>query len=181
MRGLVVAIACALVAPAHARTATGYAGGEKVKVKVVDVGGAEVEVRTAKAFRAMAKAARKVGVSLAIRSGYRTHAKQKKLYKKYRAGDGNLAAKPGYSVHESGRALDLVVTESRTYAWLVAHAAEFGFHRTVAGEPWHWEYLPGADGLTAVERGVVPRAIANDGESASELDELPCTRDWPSK
>jgi LAS superfamily LD-carboxypeptidase LdcB len=170
---------CALVARGDARTATGYAGGEKVQVKVVDVGGAEVEARTGKAFRAMQKAARKAGVTLAIRSGFRTHAKQKKLYKKYRAGEGNLAAKPGYSAHESGRALDLVVTESRTYQWLVAHAAAFGFHRTVAGEPWHWEYLPGADGLTSVERGVVaPQAAV---ASASEYDERPCTRDWPGR
>ena len=169
MRWLVVVAACALAARADARTATGYAGGEKVKVKIVDVGGASAEVRTAKAFRAMAKAAHKSGVSLAIRSGYRTHAKQKKLYKQYRRGEGNLAAKPGYSVHESGRALDLVVTSDKTYAWLVAHAKDFGFHRTVRGEPWHWEYLPGSD-ATPVERGVPVERSPDDEIEAEPLD-----------
>jgi len=23
-----------------------------------------------------------------------------------------------------------------------AHAGEYGFHNTVPGEPWHWEYWP---------------------------------------
>src|SRR4051794_39903857 len=100
-------------AQASARTATGYQGGEKLKLKVVDVGGAEVEIHTAKAYRAMAKAARKAGVDLGIRSGYRSHDKQKRLYKKYRKGEGNLAAKPGFSQHENGRALDLVVTQEK--------------------------------------------------------------------
>jgi hypothetical protein len=27
--------------------------------------------------------------------------------------------------------------------WLVANGKRFGFHSTVAGEPWHWEYRPG--------------------------------------
>jgi len=170
MRIAVVAVvAIALAAHADARTAVGYAGGEKTKVKIVEVGGKEAEVHTAKAFRAMAKAARKAGVSLVIRSGFRTHAKQKKLYKQYQRGEGNLAAKPGYSVHESGRALDLVVTSPRTYAWLVAHARQFGFHRTVSGEPWHWEYLGGSD-ATAVERGVVKERAPDDEIEAEPLE-----------
>jgi LAS superfamily LD-carboxypeptidase LdcB len=130
-------------ARADARTATGYHDGEKMKVKVVEVGKAEAEVHTAVAFRAMAKAARKAGIELAIRSGFRSHAKQTKLYKEYRKGSGNLAARPGFSNHESGRALDLVIGQYKTYEWLQNHASTYGFHRTVPGEPWHWEYLGG--------------------------------------
>ena len=177
MRVVLVGVLCALVAQADARTATGYSGGEKIKLKVVDVDGKDVEAKTAKAFRKMAKAARKAGVSLAIRSGFRTHAKQKKLYKQYRKGEGNLAARPGFSNHENGRALDLVITQDRTYAWLEAHAYEFGFHRTVRGEPWHWEFLGGAS-RTAVERGV----IVDNSPAARSPDEgygeYACTRDW---
>lgn len=193
MRAALVAIVVALTvmsarADARTRTATGYAHGEKTKLKLVDVGGAEVEVRTAKAYRAMVKAARKAGVALAIRSGYRTHAKQKKLYNKYRRGEGNLAARPGYSVHESGRALDLVITEHKTYAWLEAHASQFGFHRTVPGEPWHWEFVRGSEGTrTAVERGqpvaVAPAepAVEPAGEVEDYAEREPCTRDWPGR
>src|SRR5437763_16043336 len=107
LAGLVLAL---VVGRAEARTATGYAHGEKLEVKIVEVGGAEAEVHTASAFRKMARAAEKAGVDLKIRSGYRSHAKQKALYRKYKKGDGNLAAPPGFSNHESGRALDLYIT-----------------------------------------------------------------------
>jgi LAS superfamily LD-carboxypeptidase LdcB len=140
--GLALAV-LALAGAAHARTATGYKNGEKAQIKLVEVGGAEAEVHTAVAFRAMAKAASKAGLDLRIRSGYRSHAKQTRLYKQYRKGEGNLAAPPGFSVHESGRALDLVVTDHKVYAWLDSHAESYGFHRAVPGEPWHWEYLGG--------------------------------------
>lgn len=140
----VVALSLVIVATrAEARTATGYHEGEKTEIKVTEVGGAEAEVHTAKAFRAMAKAASKAGIDLRIRSGFRNHAKQQKLYKLYLHGSGNLAARPGYSNHESGRALDLVITDFKVYEWLRDHASRYGFHRTVSGEPWHWEYLGG--------------------------------------
>ena len=172
MRTLAFVLLAALATRADARTAAGYQGGQKLKVKVVEVGGAEVEVRTAKAFKVMAHAARKAGVELAVRSGFRSHAKQTRLYRQYRRGTGNLAARPGYSQHESGRALDLVVTREQTYRWLIAHANAFGFHRTVRGEPWHWEYI-GGSGETAVELGIVsaPRADHDD------YGEYPCTND----
>jgi hypothetical protein len=139
---LAIAIVC-LVATAAARNATGYDHGEKKKIKIVEVGGAEAEATTAKAFRKMAKAASKDGLDLRIRSGYRSHAKQAALYKKYKKGDGNLAAPPGFSNHESGRALDIYITDSRIYDWLREHASKYGFHRTVPGEAWHWEYGAG--------------------------------------
>ena len=143
---LVVSLAAwAWAAPARARNTTGYDHGTKTRLKVVDVGGAEVEVHTAKAFRAMARAARRDGIDLRIRSGFRTYEKQAALYRRYRRGWGNLAARPGFSNHESGRALDLYITDHRVYAWLERHAATYGFHRTVPGEAWHWEYLRGTE------------------------------------
>jgi len=172
VRLLAALLIASLASRADARDATGYRGGQKIRVKVVDVNGAELEARTARAFKTMARAARKAGVDLAVRSGFRTHAKQARLYRQYRRGAGNLAARPGYSQHESGRALDLVVTREQTYRWLITHASEFGFHRTVHGEPWHWEYL-GSAGKTAVELGVVSApATGHDDHS-----DYPCTID----
>ena len=133
----------ALAATAHARTTTGYNHGEKTKIKIVSCGNSEAEVHTAIAFRAMARAARKAGLDLRIRSGFRSHAKQKRLYKKYQRGQGHLAARPGFSNHESGRALDIYITDYRVLEWLMKHGAEYGFHRTVPGEAWHWEYTGG--------------------------------------
>jgi LAS superfamily LD-carboxypeptidase LdcB len=147
--GVLFFFAIAFVGVADARNATGYVGGEKTTVKVTDINGKDVEVRTAKAFRVMAKAARKKGVTLSIRSGFRSYDKQAKLYKKYRRGEGNLAAPPGFSNHESGRALDIYITDHKAFDWLQAHGAQYGFHRTVPGEAWHWEYLGDEDKTVA--------------------------------
>lgn len=149
---LVLGILCAMITHAQARSATGYVNGEKVTIKLADVGHGEAEVHTAIAFRAMARAAHKAGIELSVRSGFRSYAKQARLYKQYREGDGNLAARPGYSNHESGRALDLYISDYKTYDWLEHHADEFGFHRTVSGEPWHWEYLGGYEPKSRVAR-----------------------------
>lgn len=139
---VVLALVCA-AATAQARSTTGYKNGEKTQVKIVSCGNSEAELHTAIAFRAMARAAEKAGLDLRIRSGFRSHAKQKQLYKDYVRGRGHLAARPGYSNHESGRALDIYITDYRVLEWLQKHASDYGFHRTVPGEAWHWEYLGG--------------------------------------
>lgn len=125
---------------AHARTVTGYKRGHKTRIKLVEVDGVELEVKAARAFRRMAKAARKAGISLTPRSGFRSHEKQRELYERYRLGWGNLAARPGYSNHENGRAVDIFLEEQAVYRWLAKHARKFGFEQTVKREPWHWEY-----------------------------------------
>jgi LAS superfamily LD-carboxypeptidase LdcB len=138
-------------ARADARTVIGYRNGEKLRVELADVAGTQLEIHTAVAFRAMAKAASRAGFDLRIRNGFRSLVKQAELYRSYRKGTGNLAAAPGYSNHQSGRALDLYITDYKVYEWLIKHAATFGFHRTVRSEPWHWEYLGGY--MPAKKRG----------------------------
>jgi LAS superfamily LD-carboxypeptidase LdcB len=138
----IVCLAGLVAGTAHAeRTAVGYANGKRFKLKIVDVGWAEVEVKTARAFEKMRDAARADGVRLVIWSGFRTYERQAELYRAWRKKEGNLAARPGYSNHQSGRALDLMLQEDGVYEWLKAHAAKFGFRRTVKGEPWHWEFF----------------------------------------
>lgn len=137
---IVCLLAGAARADDRAHLVKGYAGGRSVRVRVVDVDGTDVEVATARAFRAMARAASANGVSLRIESGFRTNERQAELYREWRRGAGNLAAPPGYSHHQLGRALDLELDDP-TCAWLAAHAQGHGFYRTVRGEPWHWEYL----------------------------------------
>ncbi|MEO8700170.1 MAG: D-alanyl-D-alanine carboxypeptidase family protein [Kofleriaceae bacterium] len=122
------------------RAATGYRNGHRIKLEVVDIGWATVEVKTARAFVKMRDAAAADGVELEIWSGFRTYERQAELYAAWRKRMGNEAAPPGYSNHQSGRALDLVVREEATWQWLEKHARRFGFRRTVKREPWHWEY-----------------------------------------
>ena len=140
----VLAIVClwlGLSSVASARTVTGWSHGQKKQIKLVEVSGVELEARAAKAFRAMARAAKKVGVEVAIRSGFRSQQAQRELYARFRRGWGNLAARPGYSNHQSGKAVDIYIDDYKVYEWLKNHAAKFGFRRTVRREAWHWEYV----------------------------------------
>lgn len=156
-RVLIVCLLAGLagVTPAHAgaaRVAKGFQRGRPVKLHVVPLDWAVVEIATAQAFRAMRRAAAKMGIQLRVVSGFRTHTEQAELYRAWRRGYGNRAARPGFSNHQSGRALDLDI-DRRSYRWLVGNARRFGFRLTVAGEPWHWEYRA----PTRLARPVKPR------------------------
>lgn len=131
-----------------ARTVTGYTNGVPKKIKVVKVEGYLVELRTAKAYLKMKKAAKRDGVHLQLNSGWRSMEKQRYLYNGWvnRLPGFNPAAPPGYSNHQNGLALDLNtqgVSQSqgtgRVYNWLANNAHRFGFGR-IALEHWHWEY-----------------------------------------
>lgn len=118
---------------------TGYSGGRAMRICTTTVNGKPVEVGTAKAFVRMRDAAKRDGVNIVVVSGFRTMAKQRELYRLYKAGRGNLAAPPGYSNHQSGHALDLNTKARGVYAWLSRNGASYGFRRTVPSEAWHWE------------------------------------------
>mgnify|MGYP003642050976 FL=1 len=92
-------------------------------------------------LRAMIDAAAEEGKELSVTSGFRTWAKQQELYDKYKAGTGNLAARPGNSNHQNGIAVDFNVhAAGGRYEWMVKNAWKYGFIRTCARERWHWEY-----------------------------------------
>lgn len=121
----------------------GYRHGRPHMIDVVrlEPNEVEVEISTARAFLSMQAAAAKDGVDLRIESGFRTAEQQLELFKAWRRGRGNKAARPGASNHQSGRALDIAVHLRGAREWLEANAATFRFKRTVRGEPWHWEYI----------------------------------------
>lgn len=128
-------------------TAVAYSGGKELgKITLIMIDGKPVEQQTGKQFLAMRAAALRDGVKLVLNSGFRTWAEQVRLYGLYLAGQGNLAAKPGFSNHQSGLAVDIQVDNSFTspvYRWLAANAARYGFVNTGKSfsqpEPWHWE------------------------------------------
>lgn len=125
------------------RTDTGYKQGSPFTITVVTVDGRPAEVSTANAYIAMQNAASNAGVTLRVVSGFRTMAEQQHLYYCYTSGscnNGNLAARPGYSNHQSGHALDLNTSDAGVSSWLSHHASQFGFARTVASEQWHYEW-----------------------------------------
>lgn len=128
------------------RAALAYADGKPLGyVQLIEVDGIPVERQTGLQFLAMQKAARLAGVRLTLTSGFRTMEDQIRLYARYLAG-GDLAAKPGYSNHQQGLALDISVGRSftsREYLWLKANALRYGFKNPgehfSQPEPWHWE------------------------------------------
>jgi TP901 family phage tail tape measure protein len=77
-----------------------------------------------------------LGGRYGIRSGFRSRAQQARLYQMYLNGTGNLAARPGNSMHERGLAID---TTPRVSGADQAAARAFRLHFPVGGEPWHVE------------------------------------------
>lgn len=127
-------------------TDTGYVQGSPFEITVVTVDGKPVEVETANAFYLMAQAAAADGVTLKVNSGFRTMAEQQYFYNCYincSCNNCNVAAKPGYSNHQSGHALDINTASPGVYNWLANHGGSYGWERTVPSEDWHWEWWGG--------------------------------------
>jgi LAS superfamily LD-carboxypeptidase LdcB len=137
-----------------------YIDGKRAMITVVKIGSELVEKFTAYDFLLMQQAAQKDGVRLLIGNGFRPYAVQARLYAERVNKDGTLtpegkrlgrAAPPGYSNHQSGIALDLIVHMtiaqkaagilSTEFRWLTANAARFGFdNNEITSEPWHWRH-----------------------------------------
>ncbi|MBL8957537.1 MAG: M15 family metallopeptidase [Myxococcaceae bacterium] len=122
---------------------TGYRNGRAFAVTLVKTDYKPAGINAANAFYYMERAAARAGVSLVVNSGFRTMAQQRYLYNCYktkRCNNGNLAARPGYSNHQSAIALDISTRQAKVYRWLKNNARRYGYVRTVPSEPWHWEY-----------------------------------------
>jgi len=143
-------------------------GGTKIKCCQID--GAVVNVKIAPAYLDMRAAAAADGISIKIGSGFRSPydsisgksesgvsisaSSQKYLYDGWKSGKSgfNEAAKPGGSNHGNGIGLDLntggkssgrfINVDRKIYTWLVKNSWRYGFIRAVAGEEWHYDYLP---------------------------------------
>jgi hypothetical protein len=142
----------------------GYRHGRRHTFEVVPLGPAavEVELTTARAFLDMRGAAAEVGIELRLVSGFRTAEQQRALFRAWKKGRGNKAARPGMSNHQSGRALDIAVNSvPGAFEWLERHGPTYGFKRTVASEPWHWEYVD-----VPIARGAIKRVSRKSAKAA---------------
>jgi LAS superfamily LD-carboxypeptidase LdcB len=143
----------------------GFSAGVPFQLLIDECHGVWLEPSTALRFRLMHEAAKSDGVDLIPTQGFRSNDEQTAIWKSRQCtcarkpGDKHSAAcvvaikgpaaRPGYSLHQSGRAVDirtgLSVSDfakgkrSKVYSWLEKNAARFGFARTVPSEPWHWE------------------------------------------
>lgn len=109
----------------------------------------------------MADAAKKDGVSLRVVSAYRTEDFQRKLYNKKLKSTGksnadNYSARPGFSEHQTGLAVDINSTRTSfentsAFKWLQKNAYKYGYilryqkgKEWITGyayEPWHYRYV----------------------------------------
>jgi D-alanyl-D-alanine carboxypeptidase len=127
------------------------------------------------AFNSMLSAAKSSGApSMKYVSGYRSYSKQEQLYNGYVASDGRAAAdtysaRPGFSEHQTGLAVDIgegsgcdletCFENTASGKWAAANAYKYGFivryqkgKDAITGyqyEPWHLRYL-GISEATAV-------------------------------
>ena len=117
------------------------------------------EVNTA--YLDMKKAAAADGISIWARNSYRSYWTQKYIYEGYvsqrgRAAADRFSARPGYSEHQAGVAMDLnslsfSFGETATGKWIANHCVEYGFilrypkdKEAITGymyEPWHVRYV----------------------------------------
>lgn len=98
-------------------------------------------------------------------SGYRSYKDQERVYNNYKEYKGekyadSIAARPGFSEHQTGLSLDIYSKEcqtqngfkdSKTYAWLIKNAHKYGFilrypenKQKLTGynyESWHYRYV----------------------------------------
>ena len=145
-------------------TALGFRNGVPTPITLKSIGNGQfLEVSYADAFLAMVKAAAADGVTLIANSGFRSMEKQTELYASYlvnfaawQAGTLKIkpasVAKPGFSRHQRGEAVDVHIppagtaaddprrVASKEYQWLKANAHRFRFYSDFAKhrETWHW-------------------------------------------
>lgn len=114
-------------------------------------------------LESMLEAAKNEGLNLLVASAYRSFDTQASLKANYKVMYGTTAANrfsadQGYSEHQLGTTVDLTTASTRTlntsfdktkeYAWLTAHAHEYGFvlsypknNKYYIYEPWHWRFV----------------------------------------
>jgi D-alanyl-D-alanine carboxypeptidase len=124
----------------------GYVRGVPFQLAIEKVDGLWMSLPVAQAWRAMKADAVQVGVRLRANSAFRTMEEQVALYnmspeEREKRGVGKQVARPGYSNHQSGKAIDVSVARPDSKAWVLAHAARFGFAHTLPDEPWHLELI----------------------------------------
>lgn len=125
-----------------------------------------LEASAAKALAKLIAAAKADGVTIRVRSGYRTWATQNAIYLKAKRNypqNIDYYAPAGASEHQTGLSVDLwdgvtwslPMAKSAAGKWLFKHAHDYGFvlrypegKKKITGyhyEPWHYRYIGVAD------------------------------------
>ncbi len=157
----------ALLANKYYELGENYEPNDLVDIELKYYYGDKKQIRSEvyEAFKEMWNAANEEGIYLIIDSAYRSFTHQKKVYQFYEDSKGtkyadSIAARPGFSEHQTGLSLDIYSKEcfnaktfskSKTYAWLIANSYKYGFilrypdgKKDITGysyESWHYRYV----------------------------------------
>jgi D-alanyl-D-alanine carboxypeptidase len=130
----------------------------------VSVSNVTVRAEAGAAYREMEQAAGAEGLAFIAQSGYRSYDYQNQLYTNYKATDpggaDTYSARPGFSEHQTGLAIDLNLPSggrlenfvgTKQAAWVAENAHLYGFivryteeNKEITGyisEPWHVRYI----------------------------------------
>ncbi|GAB7192835.1 hypothetical protein NUM3379_35440 [Kineococcus sp. NUM-3379] len=156
--------------------------GDHVPASLTEVAGEPVATAVVPDLTALLAAGEADGVRLTLTSGYRSRAQQEAVHERAVRRDGRevaerFSARPGYSEHQTGLAVDFGSAAQPACAvqdcfgqtpearWLAAHAGGFGFLlRYPAGltpvtgyapESWHYRWVGRELVARMAERGVV--------------------------
>lgn len=150
------------------RLPAGYAPPDLVTVGNAGISGSgQVRATMIPDLKALAKTARNAGLPLAVKSAYRSEARQQAVYDDWVRTSGEAAARqfsarPGHSEHQLGLAVDFAAeggtapwdesfAQTAQGHWLAQHAADYGFVMSYpkdaeavtcyAYEPWHFRWV----------------------------------------
>ncbi len=134
----------------------------KVSTKYASEAGMLLRKEAMDAYIEMSKACEKDGLSIVINSAYRSYDDQIDTQEYYRKWYGDsyvekYVAKPGYSEHQTGLAIDVgskkynTFASSKEYKWMLDNSYKYGYiiryekkyeHMTLfRAEPWHYRYV----------------------------------------
>jgi len=130
---------------------------------LVDIDRTKMRKDAAAALEVLKEAAAKEELTIIAQSGYRSFSRQKELYEAYSKDDpkgaDKYSAKPGYSEHQTGLAVDVNYDDvgnrdfvgTKEAKWVLKNSWKYGFivrytddNRKITGyesEPWHLRYI----------------------------------------
>jgi len=131
---------------------------------LVNIDGATLSAKASTSFDAMYNAAVAAGYAISVTSSYRSYSTQVATYNYWvsvsgKNGADTYSARPGYSEHQTGLAIDLAsggcalscFSTTALYGWLQENASKYGFiqryykgDESVTGysaEEWHYRYV----------------------------------------
>lgn len=146
---------------------------------LITVYGATLTAEAADHFKRLYEASAAAGYPIQATSSFRSYNDQVSTYNYWvsvsgKAGAETYSARPGYSEHQTGLAVDIASSNgcsldcfgsTAAYQWIQQHAADFGFiQRYYAGqeaitgykaEEWHYRYVGIATAVDMKSKGVM--------------------------